>query len=201
MILGQRIRIDPNNVQATFFDRCAGTARFAFNWGLGLWQTQYEAGDRPSWVKLNGELNSIKAIEFPWMTELPWAVVNKALSDLGSAFTHFFRRVKQGTGKVGYPRFKSKKRTNPAFAVEGRALQFDGRKVKIPKLGWVRTRQEVRFPGKILSARFTKKAGHWYVSIQVKVADSYVYPHRCETQDAVGVAAVTNRYSTWEGGV
>ena len=186
MILGQRIRLDPNDVPATFFERCAGTARFTFNWGLARWRAQYEAGNKPSWVALNGELNACKAAEFPWMAELPWAVSNKALADLGGAFTNFFRRVKLGQ-KPGYPKFKAKKRTSPAFAIEGRALQFDGKKVKVPKLGWVRTRQEVRFPGRILSARFSEHAGHWYLSIQVEVADSFVYPHRCETQDAVGV--------------
>jgi len=187
VILGQRIRLGPNNVQATFFERCAGTARFAFNWGLTRWRERHEAGEKPSWVKLNAELNAIKADELPWMAEVPWAVANRALADLGAAFVNFFRRVKAGDRKPGYPRFRSKKRTTPTFAVEGRALQFDGHKVRIPKLGWVRIRQEIRFPGKVLSARFTKRAGRWYLSIQVEVDESWVYPHRCETQAAVGV--------------
>ena len=55
MILGQRIRLDPNNVQRTFFERCAGTTRFTFNWGLARWQEQYEAGGQPSWMSLNKE--------------------------------------------------------------------------------------------------------------------------------------------------
>ena len=95
-ILGQRIRLDPNDVQATFFERCAGTARFAFNWGLARWQERHEAGGRPSWRSLNAELNAIKADELPWMAELPWAVTNRALADLGAAFAHFFRRVRLG---------------------------------------------------------------------------------------------------------
>lgn len=190
-VLGQRIRLDPNNVQATFLERCAGTARFAYNWGLARWKEQYAAGNKPSWWSLNAELNATKAVEFPWMGELPWAITNKALADLGSAFTHFFRRVKQGGkpgGKLGYPRFKKKGRVREGFAVEGRALAFVDKQVKIPKLGWVRTQQELRFPGKILSARFSKRASHWYVSVQVEVDEtSWSYPHRCETQAVVGV--------------
>lgn len=185
-VLGQRIRLDPNNVQASWLERCAGTARFTFNWGLARWQEQYAAGEKPSWQKLNAELNACKVADFPWMTELPWAVPNKALADLGVAFTNFFRRVKAGQ-RAGYPRFKSKKQSKPAFAIEARALAFDERKIKLPKLGWVRTREALQFPGKILSARFTKHAGHWYVSIQVEVSDSWSYPHRCETQATVGV--------------
>jgi putative transposase len=188
IILGQRIQLDPNNVQATFFERCAGAARFVYNWGLARWKELYEAGEKPSWQKLNADLNARKAAEFPWMAELPWKVTSGAVADLGVAFTNFFRRVKASSDKRGYPRFKSKKRTTPSFVIEGRALQFDGKRVKIPKLGWVRTRQEVRFPGKVLSARFTKRAGHWYVSLQVEVDESlWSYPHRCETQAVVGI--------------
>ena len=187
IVLGQRIQLDPNNVQATWMERCAGTARFTWNWGLARWQTKYASGEKSSWQSLNTELNAIKAVEFPWMTELPWAVPNKALADLGTAFTNFFRRVKAGQ-KPGYPRFKSKKRSIPAFAIEGRALQFNGRKIKLPKLGWVRIRQDLRFPGKILSARFTKRANHWYVSLHIEIDESrWSYPHRCETQAVVGV--------------
>jgi putative transposase len=187
VILGQRIRLDPNNVQASFFERCAGASRFVYNWGLAQWQKLHAAGEKARWQKLNADLNARKSVEFSWLDEVPWRVANAALEDLGNAFSHFFRRVKLGQ-KPGYPRFKSKKRTQPAFAIEGRALAFDGRKVKVPKLGWVRARQELRFPGKVLSARFTKRAGHWYVSVQFEIDESrWSYPHHCETQAAVGV--------------
>ena len=186
-VLGQRIRLDLNNVQATFFDRCAGTARRIWNDGLDRWQEMHEAGEKPNWRKLNAEVNARKADDLAWLKELPWAVPNNALQDLGAAFSHFFRRVKAGDVKPGYPRFKKKGHCQEGFAIEGRALQFDGRKVKVPKLGWVRTRQEFRFPGRVLSARFTKRAGHWYLSIQVEVDESWAYPHRCETQAVVGI--------------
>lgn len=187
MILSHRIRLDLNNVQATWLERCAGTGRFTWNWGLARWQEQYVAGEKPNWRKLNSELNVRKAADFPWMLELPWAIPNRALADLGSAFSHFFRRVKLGQ-KPGYPRLKSKKRSTPSFGIEGRALTFNGRRVKIPKLGWLRLQEPLRFPGKILSARFTKRAGHWYISVQVEVDETHwSYPHRCETQAAVGV--------------
>ena len=48
MILGQRIRLDPNNVQRTFFERCAGAARFIWNQGLSRWQEMHEVGERPN---------------------------------------------------------------------------------------------------------------------------------------------------------
>ena len=182
-ILAHRIRLDPNNAQRTFLERCAGTDRFAYNWGLAEWKRQYEAGGRPSWQSLNTELNRVKGAEFPWMKELPWKVPNTALSDLGRAFSNFFAQ------RAHYPRFKKKGRCREGFAIEARNLRFRAQKIKIPKLGWVRIREPLRFPGRILSARFSKRAGHWYLSVQVEIDESqWSYPHRCETQTAcVGV--------------
>lgn len=187
MILGQRVRLDPNNVQRTFLGRCAGAARRIWNDGLARWQELYGAGGKPYWQGLNAEVNARKTTDLAWLRELPWAVSNNALQDLGVAFTNFFRRVRVGDGKPGYPRFKKKGRCREGFAIEGRALRFEGRKVYVPKLGWVRTRQALRFPGKIVAARFILYAGHWYVSVQVEIDESWAYPHRCETQAVVGV--------------
>jgi putative transposase len=186
-VLSHRIRLDLNNRQRSWFMRCAGASRFAFNWGLAEWQRQYAAGEKPSWQKLNAALNARKKTDLAWLNELPWYVANNALSNLGEAFNSFFRRAKAG-GKPGYPKFKKRGRSTPAFSIEPRALAFDGKRLKLPKLGWVRMRESLRFPGKMLSARFTEHAGHWHVSIQVEIDEScWSYPHRCETQAACGV--------------
>jgi len=36
MMLAHRIALDPNNVQATYLSRAAGTARFSYNWALAI---------------------------------------------------------------------------------------------------------------------------------------------------------------------
>lgn len=186
-VLTHRIRLDLNNIQSSWFGRAAGTARFTYNWGLDRWKKLYESGEKPNWYKLNAELNSRKKVEFPWMANLPWKVPSTALSDLGSAFQHFFRRVKAGQNP-GYPKFKKKGVSRESFCIEGRAVSFEDRKMSIPKLGWVRTRQLLRFPGKVLSVRFHKRAGHWYASVSVEVDESrWIYPHHCETQAVIGV--------------
>lgn len=187
-VLSHRIRLEPNNVQRTALLRFAGATRFAFNFGLARWQEIRTSGGKPSWQSINAELNTRKASEFSWMSEIPWRVTNAALEDLGRAFANFFRRCKDGSRHKGYPRFKSKKRATSGFCIEGRALAFDGEKIRVPKLGWLRLSESLRFPGKVLSARFTTRAGHWYVALQVEIDESrWSYPHRCETQAAVGI--------------
>lgn len=41
MIRAHRIRLHPTTEQAIYFAKSAGTARFAYNWGLEQWTQQY----------------------------------------------------------------------------------------------------------------------------------------------------------------
>lgn len=76
MLIAHRMALAPNNVQATYFARAAGTARFAYNWALGQWQRQYEtwkadhSQPKPSQMALRRQLNAIKREQFPWMLEV-----------------------------------------------------------------------------------------------------------------------------------
>ena len=186
-ILSHRIQLDLNNAQQAWFIRCAGAERFAYNWGLAEWQRQHAAGEKTSWQKLNALFNAKKKDDtIKWTSELPWYVFARAFSNLGRAFSHFFRRVRLGL-PPGYPHFKRKGCTPPSFSGETREITFNGKRLKLPKLGWVRMREALRFPGRPISVRFTQHADHWYASVQVEVDKSWIYPHRCETQAAVGV--------------
>jgi len=42
MLLGQVTKLYPNNVQSNQLSQAVGTCRFAHNWGLDWWKTQYE---------------------------------------------------------------------------------------------------------------------------------------------------------------
>jgi putative transposase len=70
MLLVHKIALDPNTAQRLYFARAAGTARFAWNWALGEWRKQYQAGGKPSEVSLRRQLNAIKRVEFPWMFDV-----------------------------------------------------------------------------------------------------------------------------------
>ena len=47
MIRAHKIRLHPTPEQAIYSTRAAGTARFTFNWAVGEWKKQYEAGEKP----------------------------------------------------------------------------------------------------------------------------------------------------------
>ncbi len=185
MLIAHKIALDPNNVQATYFARAAGTARFAYNWALAEWQRQYEACKadaslpKPSQMALRRQLNSIKDEQFPWMRGVTKNAPQLAIIQLGAAFKNFF------AGRAKFPKFR-KKGLHDRFSLTNDQFSVDGSRIRIPNLGWVRMRETLRFNGKIMSATVSRVADRWFVSITVDAPDSLPLPH-AENQGAVGV--------------
>ena len=53
--------------------------------------------------------------------------------------------------------------------MDNSVFQVVGKRIYIPKLGWVKMRENLRFYGKIMSATVSRVADSWFVSIQVDV--------------------------------
>jgi len=178
-----KIKLQPNNKQATYFAKACGCSRFAFNWGLAEWKCRFEAGEKPSAYGLKKQFNSIKHQEFPWITEVTKCSPERAFDNLDQAFKNFFRRVKQGK-KPGFPNFK-KKGTKDSFYVSSQHFKVQGFKIFIPKLGWVRMQESLRFLGKLQSVVVSKNAIGWFASISVDIPDPL--PNENQVRKSVGV--------------
>lgn len=185
MLIAHKIALDPNNVQATYFAKAAGTARFAYNWALAEWGRQYEAWNtnngqpKPTQAALRRLLNAIKREQFPWMLEVTKNAPQMAIIQLGEAFKNFF------AGRARYPQFR-KKGVNDRFSLTNDQFSIDGSRIRIPNLGWVRMRESLRFAGKVMSATLSRQADRWFVSITVDTQDLSHLP-KAENQGAVGV--------------
>jgi len=191
MLLVHKIELVPNNRQVTFFTCSCGVARFAYNWALEQWRHEYEAGGKPTEAALRRKLNAIKRDKFPWMLDVSKTVPQQAIKNLGQAFQHFFRRVKQGE-KPGYPRFR-KKGIHDAFRADNGppeagkdAVRVDGKRVLLPKIGWVRMCEEVRFTGQIKSVVVSRRADRWYAAFAVET-DNLPHASRKTHGEATGV--------------
>ena len=185
MLIAHKIALDPNNEQATYFARAAGTARFAYNWALAEWQRQYEACKadaslpKPSQSRLRRQLNGIKAEQFPWMLEVTKNAPQMAIIQLGQAFQNFF------AGRAKYPKFR-KKGVHDRFSLTNDQFSIDASRIRIPNLGWVRMRETLRFAGKIMSATISRVADRWFASITVDTQEDLPLP-KAENQGAAGV--------------
>ena len=193
MLRAHKIALDPNNAQATHFARACGVARFAYNWALAEWTRQYEAWKadnslpRPNQMALRRQLNAIKRSEFPWMLEVTKCAPQLAIMQLGEAFRNFFAK------RAKYPKFR-KKGIHDRFSISNDQFQIEGRRIRIPNLGWVRMREALRFRGKIVSATISRVADRWFASICVSVSDTDHAASlnlrsipQAESQGAVGV--------------
>lgn len=182
-IRGHIIELKPNNKQATYFKKACGIARLAYNWALAEWMRQYEADKiyrdeckklgltvdenklhKPSQGKLRKQLNAIKREKFPFMLEVTKCSPQLAIIQLGNAFKRFFK------GESKYPQFR-KKGVNDRFSLSNDQFRIDGKRIKIPNLGWVKMRENLRFNGKILSAKVFKQGEKWFASIAVELSE------------------------------
>lgn len=172
MLIAHRIALHPNKGQADYFARAAGVARFAYNWALVEWKRQalewWETGKAtqfPSDTSLRKQFNAIKHRQFPWALEVSKCVVQEAIIDLGIAF----RNYKSETHKGRYPQSKDKHKSPLKFCAANQTGKFrtDGKKIKLPIIGWIRMREAVRFNGVLKRATVSKSGGRWFVSILV----------------------------------
>lgn len=184
MLLVHKLEIDPNRAQATYFAKACGVARFAFNWALQEWQQQYKAGRKPTEASLRKLLNGLKHESYPWMQEVTKVAPQQAIKNLGDAFKRFFRH--QGR----YPRFKKKGIRDAFRADNGPAKKGEhaaivaGNKLKLPRVGWVKMKEALRFQGQIMSVTVSRRAGRWFAAISVECEG---YPHERKNQGSVGV--------------
>lgn len=177
-ILAHKIRLTPTPEQATYFRKAAGTARFTYNWALTEWQRQYQAGEKPSMFALKKQFNAMKRQAFPWITEVTKCASETGFFNVGKAFTNFFQK------RAKYPRFH-KKGVHDSFTLANDKIALRPGAIQIPKLGWVRMTESLRFSGHIKGAVVSRIADHWFVSLSVEMSDS---PRpSCKNHATVGV--------------
>jgi len=180
--LAHRIRLVPTADQEVYFRKACGVARFAYKWGLAEWRRCHAAGEKTNEAALRKALNAIKREQFPWMLEVTKNAPQQAVKNLGRAYANFFEDLQKYKRKeipwkrVRVPTFKKKGKSRDSFRADNwcdakhpDAVAVDGKRVKLPVIGWVRMREEVRFAGKIVSVTISREADAWYASFVIEV--------------------------------
>lgn len=171
MKVGHVIALDPTVAQTIAFARAAGVSRFTYNWALGEWGRIYQSGGKPKMNDIKRGFNAAKREKWPWMMESPRDANSQPFADLMSAFRAFFDSIagRRKGPSVGYPTNR-KKGFDDSFYVANDRLHFDqdGKHVVLPVIGRVRVMESLRFYGKILSARVSRTAGKWSLSVAVE---------------------------------
>lgn len=162
-----KTELDPNEAQKRSLLQHAGAARFAWNWGLAERIKIYEeTGKGSSYTKQNRQLNAMKQSGgLTWMYEVSKCAPQNALIDLESAFSRFFRGLKDGRNH-GFPRFKSRNRGIGSFRLTG-SVHVETSSITLPRLGPIKLKERNYIPvdGKILSVTISERAGHWFAAV------------------------------------
>jgi len=163
-----RYELDPTVRQQRLLARAAGTARYAFNWGLALCKRLLNAGKPvPHAAEIHRLWNAEKA-QRSWVYGVSKCCGQEALRDLDRAFANFWRGRKEGR-RVGFPRFRRKHGRRDSFRLTG-SIKVHPKSVTLPRVGCVRTKETTeKFRGRILSATVSREADRWYVSLAVEV--------------------------------
>jgi len=160
-----KIRLDPTYKQRDYFTRAAGTSRFVWNWALAEWNRLYEAGNKPNGNSIKKQFNAIYRKEYPWIGEVHRDCHSQPFADLQRAFGNFFK------GLAKLPTFKIKHKNRPSFYVANDKFSVDGFAVFLPVIGKIRMREQLRFNGKINSARIVNECDEWFICISVDVGN------------------------------
>jgi len=128
MQCAHKIRLNPTPEQEDYFRKAAGTARFVYNWGVAEVKRALSEQRKPeSVLDLKARFNAIKRETFPWVYEVTKCAVEGAFRNLAAALTNF-RASKRGQRKgkrVGFPKFKSKKRGQGSFYLANDKFSVD----------------------------------------------------------------------------
>ena len=98
------------------------------------------------------------------MLEITKNAPQMAIMHLDRAFKSFFAAIAE------YPTFKKKGR-HDSFTLTNDQFTVNGHKVHIPKLGWVRMHEALRFVGKVVAGTISRTADRWFLSVTVEISD------------------------------
>jgi len=183
-----KILLDVSPETEHLFVSWCGAARWSYNYGLARKKETFEeTGESPGSYALMKEVVALKKTdEYTWLNDVPKSVPRMALLQLETAYANFFRRVRSSDAKPGFPRFKSKKRSKLSFHLEPDTVAINRNRARIPKVGWIRMHQAIRFEGKLVgTVCISCAAGRWYASFSVETEAAN--PIEKQERVAVGV--------------
>ena len=155
-----RYRLYPNKEQQAELAVQFGHARFVYNWALATRNAHYrEHGTGLGYYPLKRMMTELKrSPDYEWLKEADSQVLQAKVEDLNRAFVNFFE------DRARFPRFK--KRHGRQSIRYPQRFKFDGDRIYLPKVGWVKIVLHRPLEGKPKSLTVSKtKSGEYYASV------------------------------------
>ena len=157
-----KYRIYPNKEQEVLIQKTFGCVRFVYNYYLDKRIQAYKENKTSlNYYDCCKDLTNLKK-ELEWLKEPDKDSLQKSLKDLDNAYRNFFKE------HSGFPKFKSKKNQRKSYRTSctNNNIQFQDNHIKLPKLGWIKTRDKQIPQGRILNATISQDpSGKYYCSL------------------------------------
>lgn len=158
----QQIVLNPNNKQATLMSKHAGYARVAYNFALSSFKVGLDNDEWRTYVDIKREFNAVKYDKFDWCSDLSQNASKNAIHNLGDAVARWKK------GQNSFPVYKKRSDRISYQADNGTGtVEVHKNRINLPKIGWVRMREELRYKGTISKVVVSKRNNRWFVSILI----------------------------------
>ena len=198
MLKSYKFRLYPNKEQEVLLQKTFGCVRFVYNQCLAYRVDKYKNENIPlSKFDTMNYVNRILKQEYLWLKEVDKFSLQNAVNNLDSAYQKFFKE------HGGFPKFKSKrvskKSYNTNYTNGNIQIDLENRKIKLPKLKWVKVRGIPNIIGKIKSATISQTSNSkYYVSVLVEKDDEQPLP---KTGCSVGVDLGLKEFAITSDGI
>lgn len=168
-----KYRLYPNKEQRVLISKTIGCCRFTYNYYLDKRIKLYKSEQKSmNYNACTNDLRNLKK-EYEWLKEIDSISLQQTLRDLDKAYQNFFREIKKGNNKQGFPKFKSKRNPKQSYRTQftnnNIEVNFTENKIKLPRLKWLKAKVHRNFTGKIKSATISQNpSGKYFVSILVE---------------------------------
>lgn len=167
-----KIRIYPNKEQSTMINKNIGCCRFIYNSMLAERKDAYERlkDDKKSLWEYKYKTEKQYKEEFEWLKEAESSSLQQSGRDLSRAYSNFFCSLQNKKGNSGFPKFH-KKGVKDSYRVmlnNGNIkFDFESRKIKVPKIGWIKYRDNRVFDTSFVSSITVSKSktNKFFVSV------------------------------------
>ena len=186
-IRSHKIALDTTVDQRSWFSQQCGYARFAFNYAL----SDFKADPR-HWKELNKRFNIAKRV-IEWTGGMDQRAALFGIKNLGDAIS----RWKSGQNRR--PK-KKRRRDRQSYSTDPNSIKIEGKRIRFPKIGWVRMYQKLRHKGEITKVTISRTAHRWFVSLTVDTGKPKETPRDTRGLPAIGIDVGINSLATLDTG-
>lgn len=108
----------------------------------------------------------------PYYARLNFSSAQATMRRLDKAYQNFFRRIKAGEVKAGFPRFKGKGRFESIeFPAYGDGIRLNGNRLRVQHVGTIKVKLHRSYEGMIKTATLKLEGDKWFLVLSCDLGD------------------------------